>query len=53
MFRSGAQFELFKSKGLTFNPAELVTPELCLLGFSHTISYAVICIIYCRDSKTF
>lgn len=53
MFRSGAQFVLFMSKGLTLNPAELITPELCLLGFSHIISHAVIYIIYDRDSKTF
>lgn len=53
MFRSGAQFKLFRSKSLTFNPARLITPELCRLGFSHNISHAVICIIYDRDSKTF
>lgn len=52
MLRSGAQFELFRSKGLTLNPAELITPELCLLGFSHIISHAVTHIIYDRDSKT-
>lgn len=53
MYRSGARFELFRSKVLTFNPAELIIPELCLFGFSHIISHAVICIIYYRDSKTF
>lgn len=53
MFRSGAHLELFRSKGLAFNPAELITPELCHLGFSHIISHAVICIIYHGDSKTF
>lgn len=53
MFRSGAQFALFSSKGLTLNIDELTTPEPCLLGFGHIISYAVLYIIYDRDSKTF
>lgn len=53
MFRSEAQFVLFRSKGLTLNIDELITPELCLLGFGHIISHAVLYIIYDRDSKTF
>lgn len=61
MFRSLAQFELVRSKSLTPNPAKLITPKLCLLGFSqviHAVMYFFIFIFtkivkYFKDTLSF
>lgn len=63
MFRSLAQFELVRSKSLTPNPAKLITPKLCLLGFSqviHAVMYFFIFIFiftkivkYFKDTSSF